>query len=144
MTPAAPFLVSVPLTDPDNQDNWIYDVHVYPKNSIAGAEKTVTDAPDVKLGDRSTSPSPVTSPQRSRHRWLQDRGRPRSQVELRGATATLVDGTVITEGTDYNVVFDAATNTVSIVFTPRRPGSTGRTRGHQRSGRGEHHGQHHR
>ncbi len=34
-----------------------------------------------------------------------------------GATATLVDGTVITEGTHYNVVFDAASNTVSIVFT---------------------------
>ncbi|MFW0771699.1 SpaH/EbpB family LPXTG-anchored major pilin [Paenarthrobacter nitroguajacolicus] len=52
VTPAAPFLVSVPLTDPDNNDNWIYNVHVYPKNSITGAEKTVTDAPDIKLGDQ--------------------------------------------------------------------------------------------
>lgn len=34
------------------------------------------------------------------------------------ATATLLDGTVITEGTDYNVVFDSASNTVSVVFTP--------------------------
>ena len=52
VTSSAPFLISVPLTDPENNDNWIYDVHVYPKNSITGAEKTVTDAPDVKLGDQ--------------------------------------------------------------------------------------------
>lgn len=30
-TPAAPFLVSIPMTTVDG-DNWLYDVHVYPKN----------------------------------------------------------------------------------------------------------------
>ena len=30
-TPVAPFLVSVPMTTTDG-DNWLYDVHVYPKN----------------------------------------------------------------------------------------------------------------
>ncbi len=30
-TPVAPFLVSVPMTTSDG-DNWLYDVHVYPKN----------------------------------------------------------------------------------------------------------------
>ena len=30
-TPAAPFIVSVPMTTKDG-DNWLYDVHVYPKN----------------------------------------------------------------------------------------------------------------
>lgn len=30
-TPAAPFLVSIPMTTV-NGDNWLYDVHVYPKN----------------------------------------------------------------------------------------------------------------
>ncbi|MGX9898987.1 SpaH/EbpB family LPXTG-anchored major pilin [Arthrobacter sp. SA17] len=30
VTPSAPFLVSVPLTDPNTTDNWLYDVHVYP------------------------------------------------------------------------------------------------------------------
>lgn len=29
---AAPFFVTIPLTDPENRDGWIYDVHVYPKN----------------------------------------------------------------------------------------------------------------
>lgn len=51
-TPSAPFLVSIPMTDPTNHDDWLYDVHVYPKNSvIAPTEKTVEDADDVKLGD---------------------------------------------------------------------------------------------
>jgi hypothetical protein len=30
--PVAPFFVTVPLTDPENSDRWLYDVHVYPKN----------------------------------------------------------------------------------------------------------------
>ena len=30
-TPAAPFLVSIPMTTVDG-DDWLYDVHVYPKN----------------------------------------------------------------------------------------------------------------
>lgn len=30
-TPAAPFLVSIPMTTAEG-DNWLYDVHVYPKN----------------------------------------------------------------------------------------------------------------
>ena len=34
-----PFLVTLPYHTDDNQ--WNYDVHVYPKNSVAGIEKTV-------------------------------------------------------------------------------------------------------
>ena len=29
---ADPFLVSVPMRDPENQNTWLYDIHVYPKN----------------------------------------------------------------------------------------------------------------
>ncbi|MEV4953121.1 SpaH/EbpB family LPXTG-anchored major pilin [Paenarthrobacter nitroguajacolicus] len=118
VTPAAPFLVSVPLTDPDNQDNWIYDVHVYPKNSIAGAEKTVTDAPDVKLGDQIDFTITGDIPNEAVIDGYKIVDALDPKLSYVGATATLVDGTVITEGTHYNVVFDAATNTVSIVFTP--------------------------
>ncbi|MEV7605928.1 SpaH/EbpB family LPXTG-anchored major pilin [Paenarthrobacter sp. NPDC089322] len=118
VTPAAPFLVSVPLTDPDNNDNWIYDVHVYPKNSLTGAEKTVTDAPDVKLGDQIdfTITGDIPNEDVIDGYKIVDQLDPK--LTYVDATATLVDGTVLTEGTDYNVVFDAATNTVSVVFTP--------------------------
>ena len=35
-TPVAPFIVNVPMTNPVTGEGWIYDVHVYPKNVLAG------------------------------------------------------------------------------------------------------------
>lgn len=44
----APFLVTVPLP----QDNtWLYDVHVYPKNSLTSIDKIVDDSTARGLGD---------------------------------------------------------------------------------------------
>lgn len=54
--PAAPFLVTIPFpTGPDaaNPNEWIYNVHVYPKNAVTDLEKTVV-APseaELKYGD---------------------------------------------------------------------------------------------
>lgn len=48
--PGAPFLVFVPMTNPDTLTGWNYHVHVYPKNSENKAEKAVTDA-DQNVGD---------------------------------------------------------------------------------------------
>ena len=45
ITGAAPFVVTIPITDPDNLDNWVYDVHVYPKNHQTEPTKTVDDGP---------------------------------------------------------------------------------------------------
>lgn len=118
VTPSAPFLVSVPLTDPDNKDNWLYNVHVYPKNSITGAEKTVTDAPDVKLGDQIDFTITGDIPNEAVIDGYKIVDALDAKLTYVGATATLVDGTTITAGTHYNVVFDAASNTVSVVFTP--------------------------
>ena len=55
LTPAAPFLVSIPIssdgtveapapTKDDGSTNWLYNVTVYPKNAVSTATKTVTDA----------------------------------------------------------------------------------------------------
>jgi fimbrial isopeptide formation D2 family protein/LPXTG-motif cell wall-anchored protein len=117
VTPSAPFLVSVPLTDPNNTGNWIYDVHVYPKNSTTTAEKTVTDAPDVKLGDQIEFTITGDIPNEAVIDGYKIVDQLDSKLDYVSATATLIDGTVLTAGTDYNVVFDAATNTVSVVFT---------------------------
>ena len=117
VTPSAPFLVSVPLTDPDNKDNWIYDVHVYPKNSITGAEKTVTDAPDVKLGDQIDFTITGDIPNETTIDGYKIVDVLDQKLTYIGASATLVDGTPLTAGTDYTVTFDAATNTVSVIFT---------------------------
>ena len=47
-TPAAPFLVSIPMTTADG-DSWLYDVHVFPKNKTTYGdvtlEKTGTNGP---------------------------------------------------------------------------------------------------
>ncbi|MHA3683371.1 SpaH/EbpB family LPXTG-anchored major pilin [Leucobacter sp. HY1908] len=45
VTPAVPFLVTLPMTDPTNQSAWVYDVYVYPKNAKINAPvKTVADS----------------------------------------------------------------------------------------------------
>ena len=43
--PAEDFVVTLPMTNPDNTTKWNYDVHVYPKNTLSGVDKQVTDKP---------------------------------------------------------------------------------------------------
>ncbi len=58
-TPAQPFLVTIPITttgtDTDGEDStnneWLYDVTVYPKNSLVGAKKSVEDDAVRQVGD---------------------------------------------------------------------------------------------
>lgn len=44
VTPAAPFVVALPMTDPTSLDAWMYTVHVYPKNSKQTLTKSVDDS----------------------------------------------------------------------------------------------------
>lgn len=50
---SAPFLVVLPLTNPDTRDGWLSTVHIYPKNarSTADIELNVFDRDAVMLGD---------------------------------------------------------------------------------------------
>lgn len=50
-TGSAPFLVTLPLTNPDTHDAWLWTVHVYPKNARVGISLDVDDAAAVALGD---------------------------------------------------------------------------------------------
>lgn len=51
VTPVAPFIVTIPMTHPINLDEWLYEVHVYPKNDIMDPPvKTVSDAGVYQLG----------------------------------------------------------------------------------------------
>lgn len=54
VTPIKPFLVSVPLTNPESKDSWMYTVNVYPKNALPEAEKSVKDDTTYKIGDKLT------------------------------------------------------------------------------------------
>ena len=125
VTPSAPFLVTLPLTDPDNLNAWMYDVYVYPKNAITGITKTVDDGDAVKIGDpvvwtingdipASTGPGDTVTGYEIKDaldtKLTYDPANP--------ATATLSNGTALVAGTDYNVTFNAGTNTVKVLFTP--------------------------
>ena len=43
--PAEDFVVTLPMTNPQDTTAWNYNVHVYPKNTISGVDKQVTDKP---------------------------------------------------------------------------------------------------
>ena len=51
---ATPFLVTIPMVDPSDTDNWMYDVYVYPKNITNAATKSIVDQDAVVLGDSIT------------------------------------------------------------------------------------------
>lgn len=55
---AAPFVVSVPMP---YEDEWLYAVHAYPKNTIAGITKTIESQPANGLGVGSEIAFPVTT-----------------------------------------------------------------------------------
>ncbi|WP_281367199.1 SpaH/EbpB family LPXTG-anchored major pilin [Nocardioides kongjuensis] len=116
-TPSAPFLVSVPLTNPADQSTWLYDVNVYPKNSIDNVSKTVEDANAVKLGDPVTWTIKGDIPNVKTIDGYKIVDQLDPKLDYVGTTVTLADGTAITQGTDYDVVFDSATNTVTVQFT---------------------------
>lgn len=50
-TPAAPFFVTIPMTNPE-RTAWMYDVHVFPKNTKSEKpHKAVIDVDSYKVGD---------------------------------------------------------------------------------------------
>ncbi|MCA0346633.1 MAG: SpaH/EbpB family LPXTG-anchored major pilin [Actinobacteria bacterium] len=51
VTPAAPFLVTIPLTNPVTLNDWMYDVYVYPKNAQTSFTKSVNDENAYVAGD---------------------------------------------------------------------------------------------
>ncbi|KAM9862998.1 SpaH/EbpB family LPXTG-anchored major pilin [Leucobacter sp. BZR 635] len=116
-TPAAPFLVTVPLTDPDNRNAWLYDVHVYPKNSVTTAEKTVEDAASKKLGDEVKFQITGTIPNEKIIDGYRMTDALDPKLDYVSTTVSLANGATLTEGTDYTIAHDPATNTVTVDFT---------------------------
>lgn len=118
VTPGAPFLITLPMTDPDVQNAWMYNVHVYPKNSkVGGGTKTVDEEGATKVGDVLT--------------WTILGDIPNSEV-IDGyrivdplddrltyqSTAVSLDNGVALLPTDYTVtVTDAPSAKVTVTFT---------------------------
>jgi fimbrial isopeptide formation D2 family protein/LPXTG-motif cell wall-anchored protein len=115
--PAAPFLVTLPLTHPTDLSSWLYDVHVYPKNVVTGATKTVEDLDDIQLGDEVTWTITGDIPNGGRTDAYRVVDVLAPQLGYAAARVSLTDGTVVSEGTHYTVGHDVATNTVTLAFT---------------------------
>lgn len=56
ITGAAPFFVTLPMTNPDDRTQWMYDVDVYPKNQSDTVAKFVDDKGTVTDPNASTPP----------------------------------------------------------------------------------------
>lgn len=122
--PVLPFLVTIPMTNPDNTGAWLYDVNVYPKDRPA-ATKTVNDedVTTTQVGDKIewtiTSAAPTNSGG-SKGFYMVDKLDPK----LAFSTSTSVtladaDGNVdqpLERGTDYEVYLYADVNGVQTVF----------------------------
>lgn len=121
VTPVAPFVVTLPMTHPINLDEWLYQVHVYPKNDIMDPPvKTVLDAEVYELGDdldfqiRSQIPDLATGQTLDGYRV---RDVLANQLSYRRATAALSTGTpALLDPAHYGV--SVIGREVLITFTP--------------------------
>lgn len=117
-TPSAPFLVSVPLTDPTNENAWLYNVNVYPKNAVTNVTKTVTDQSAVKLGDTVTWTVNADIPNVATIDGYKITDKLDTKLTYVSATPTLADGTTLAPA-DYTVTAPSAANnnTLTVDFT---------------------------
>lgn len=116
VTPSAPFLVTVPLTDPNNLNNWLYDVHVYPKNATAGLTKTVADADDVAVGEEIDYTILADIPNVDVIDGYKIVDPLDARLGYVSAEVALEDGTPLA-ATDYTIAHDTMTNEVTVEFT---------------------------
>lgn len=116
VTPAAPFMVSLPMTHPTDQNAWMYDVHVYPKSTSDTITKTVQDEGTLigsLVAGKSaytytidTSVTPGLSAAQIGTYVVADQLDAR--VSLTDVTLTADDGTALAAGADYAVFVDDA------------------------------------
>lgn len=114
---SAPFLVTVPLTDPDNLDAWLYQVNVYPKNTLAPT-KSVSHG--TSIGDPVTWTITSSIPTQESDQYV-IKDTLDGWLSYTGADVTLTaGGQTLVPGTDFTVDAPAAgnTNTLSVTFTP--------------------------
>ncbi|WP_028708851.1 SpaH/EbpB family LPXTG-anchored major pilin [Propionicicella superfundia] len=124
ITSAAPFFVTLPMTNPDDTSRWIYDVDVYPKNQTDSATKSVEDKGTVtsdngNVGEHGIDYTITTS--------ITDGSDPlglyviyddlHPSLTFAGASLALSNGTTFTAGTHYNVYTAADWETAGTLYS---------------------------
>ncbi len=102
-----PFYVTLPMTNPSNSNEWMYEVHVYPKNKKQEnvITKTVEDADATTVGDTLTYTvtGKLPSAEKLAKVELTDIY-PSARLENPAVTrVALGDGTVLADGDDYTL-----------------------------------------
>lgn len=128
VTSTAPFLVTIPLNRKNANgtatNQWLYDVHAYPKNQVAtGPTKTVGD-PSTNLAGRLpwtiTQPLPVlNSTDTLTSLAITDKIDSRLSYAADEPATVTVASVTLTAGTDYTLTApsESNSNTLSVVFT---------------------------
>lgn len=124
-TMSAPFVVTLPMTNPTSLDAWLYDVYVYPKNQQDTISKTVADK-GTQTTDNSSGPLADHTIDYTITTSITDGIQPIGMyviyddldpsLSFAGATITLGDST-LAAGTDYKVSTAAAWGGAGTVYT---------------------------
>lgn len=105
-----PFIITVPMTHPTNLNEWVYDVHAYPKNSKAGVEKTVADADTPAVGSpiSYTIKSDVPDVQALDYYDVVDQYDARVELPEAKVSLKIINGkngeVALVKGTDYKLI----------------------------------------
>jgi fimbrial isopeptide formation D2 family protein/LPXTG-motif cell wall-anchored protein len=111
---ADPFLVSVPIA---LNNEWLYNVHVYPKNGVTGIEKAFTNGLATGLGDRASWNLTVDVPEVAAGKSLSSFVISDTlDARLRYDSATVTGTNVSLLPADYTVA--ASGQALSVTFTP--------------------------
>lgn len=124
----APAIVFVPMTDPANTANWVYDIHVYPKNGDAGkiTKTDITPAgTPITVGSTMTWQMDVPIPDigaSDSFKTFKVLDIP-TNMKAMNVTTAVIDPTgsktSMTVDTDYTVANDtSSTNQLVVTFTP--------------------------
>lgn len=129
VTPAEPFVVTLPMTDPDTTNQWMYQVHVYPKNSVTKAGKTVSDSGAPAVGDVLTYTVKADIPKLDvaggatlKNYQIVDPLNQRLSAAAGDVTVSMIGtgAVALTAGTDYEIVAAAGADSktyVTVTFT---------------------------
>ena len=117
----APFLVYVPMTDPTGEE-WMEDVHVYPKNEEFLIEKEVTGGDTVKVGETKTYTIKVSIPadiETSKLFNVTDVLDPALDINVPSVTVETkpTDKGLTQAAGDYTVSYNSGMRTLLVTFT---------------------------
>ena len=127
--PAEDFVVTLPMTNPQDTTKWNYNVHVYPKNTLSGVDKQVTDKQAPGSGQDITYTITTSIPKvdypggaRIKRYEVVDRLDGRINKDALSPVVKIVNGqqeTPLAETTDYSVIIaeGAHSNWVTIQLT---------------------------